>query len=106
VVASAKPSSRDQAIAPQSLTVAVRTARSVVPTTAMFGYDAATCSIIALKPSVLSSVRSGSTPGTSKPRPAVKSSSLPIITSTSGASAELTSWARASPPMSCHRLGR
>ena len=38
-----------------------------------------------------SSVRLASTPSTSKPRQAVKSSSLPIITSTRGASLRLTS---------------
>ena len=36
-VASTKPSSRDQAIAPQSLTVALWTARSVVAITLKFG---------------------------------------------------------------------
>ena len=40
---------RAQAIAPQSLTVALRTARSVVATTLKFGYSLATSSIIRRK---------------------------------------------------------
>ena len=47
-----------------------------------------------------------STPGTSKPSAAVKSSSLPMSTSTCSTSRRLTSTARAWPPNAFHRLAR
>ena len=94
-VASTKPDSRDQAIAPQSLTVAVRTLRSVVATTWKFGNSsAARVDHRAERRRRRARVRSASVPSTSKPRQAVKSSSLPIITSTCWASRRLTSRAR------------
>ena len=75
------PSCFDQAIADQSLMVADFTPRIVVPITLRFGYASATRSTMALKLSSGSTVRFSSTPSISKPSAAVKSSSLPIITS-------------------------
>ena len=74
--------SADQATAPQSLRVAERTSRSVVATTFRFGNCAVASSIIASKADGSRPVRRSSTPATSSPRHAVKSSSLPISTST------------------------
>jgi len=80
-VASTKPASRDHAIALQSLIVALRTARSVVAMTWKFGNSTEARSIIERNDAVSSPLRLSSLPSTSRPRQAVKSSSLPIITS-------------------------
>ena len=71
-----------QAIAPQSLTVAVRTVRRVVATTLKLSYSLVAASIIRWKLATSSWDSEASVSGTSKPSEAVKSSSLPIITST------------------------
>ncbi|HZR51978.1 MAG TPA: hypothetical protein VFB06_20995 [Streptosporangiaceae bacterium] len=88
------------------MTVALRTVRKVVATTLSVGYRAATSPIIVRKLAESSSPRSDPVPGTSHPRQAVKSSSFPSMTSTSGASRRFTSCAAACPPAACHRLGR
>jgi hypothetical protein len=96
-----------QATAPQSFTVALRTPRSVVATTLKLGYSWTAVSIIDLKlPASSEPPPWMSVSGTSKPRQAVKSSSLPIITSTRPARRRLTSRARSWPPTAFHRLGR
>ena len=93
-------------MAPQSLTVAVRTRRRVVAITWKPGYSARTRSIIALNESTGRVDRLASVPSTSNPRLAVKSSSLPIMTSTRPASSRLTSRALARPPFDLHSDGR
>ena len=70
------------------------------------GIFSATVATIASKLSIGSVLRLSSTWATSKPREAVKSSSLPIMTSTWLASRVLTSRACSWPPMPAHRLGR
>ena len=90
----------------QSLTVAVRALRSVVATAAKFGKAATARSIMRRKFSGSSPERFSSTPSTSNPSAAVKSSSLPSITSTSGASWRLTSCARFWPPIDFQSDGR
>jgi len=70
------------------------------------GNSVVTSAIIALKLSVSIALSESSVPGTEKPSDAVKSSSLPIITSTYCASRRLTSCARGWPPNSFHKLGR
>jgi len=93
-------------MADQSFFVAVMTRRSVVAATLKFGYSFTAVSIMALKASVSILERLWSAPLTSKPREAVKSSSLPIMTSTYLAISLLTSWAFLSPPMDFQREGR
>ena len=93
-------------MAPQSLRVAVFAARSVVATTLKFGYAFTAVSIIFLKAATSIVQRCSSAPSTSKPRQAVKSSSLPIITSTYRAISRLTSCARFWPPMVFQSDGR
>src|SRR5665647_2992292 len=77
-VAWTTPVDGDQAIAPQSLMLAERTVRIVVAMTWKFGYAAAAVAIIAANLSVSRAESSSSTPSTSNPRLAVKSSSLPL----------------------------
>ncbi len=86
-------------MAPQSFRVAVVAWRSVVATTLKFGNEPTAFSIIFLKEDGSRREADRSSPSTSKPRAAVKSSSLPSITSTRGASSRFTSRARFWPPI-------
>jgi hypothetical protein len=87
------------------LRVAVRARRSVVATTDQPGYARVATSSIAWYDAT-SRWPKPSPASTSNPSEAVKSSSLPIITSTCRASARLTSRARACPPMPFHSDSR
>ena len=93
-------------MAPQSLTEAVLALRRVVATAWKLGYILTTSAIIFLKFAGSSFEMCSSRPGTSKPSAAVKSSSLPIMTSTSEAILRFTSTARAVPPCDFHNDGR
>ena len=90
----------------QSFFVAVITRRSVVAATLKFGNCFTASAIMSLKAWVSMLEMLWSTPLTSKPREAVKSSSLPIITSTYLAISRFTSWAFLRPPMVFQREGR
>ncbi len=79
--------------------------RSVVATT-LKGYSATTFSIIFLKAWASMFEICSSMPGTSKPKAAEKSSSLPSITSTTGARLRFTSCARFFPPTAFHNDSR
>ena len=93
-------------MAPQSFSVAVVALRSVVATTLKFGYAATAVSIIGVNVAGSSSLRCSSTPSISKPSAAEKSSSLPSMTSTYGASRRFTSRALAWPPIDFHSESR
>ena len=95
-----------QQIAPQSFIDAVLTVRSVVATSLKFGYTLTASLIIFLKLATSSEERFSSRPSTEKPSAAVKSSSLPIITSTSLARERFTSIAFFWPPMDFHNEER
>ena len=91
----------------QSLIVAVLALRSVVAATLKFGNAFTAGSIIFLKLAGLDAWRCARrAPSTSKPRQAVKSSSLPIITSTYLAISRLTSCAPSLPPWLFHSEAR
>ena len=82
------------------------TARRVVAVALKLGKAFTASPIICLNFSTSISEMFSSIPSTSKPRQAVKSSSLPIITSTCLAIARFTSCALACPPMAFHKEGR
>lgn len=69
----------------------MRDPRKVVATIASAGSSASTAVIMLRNPAASRVVRSGSTPGTSNPSAAAKSSSFPSSTSTSAISRRFTS---------------